>query len=361
MKILPLKELHGSLEAKWGELAGWEVPVLYSDTIRENWAVHKGVGIIDLSYRGKIRVTGEEAATFLHNLVTNDIKSLKPGAGCYAAMTDIKARMLADMKIFALKESFLIDCDPALTEKIIAHFKKFIFRMKVKIADETDAMGLISLQGILSLIIVEKLLGREIPAMKDYDSLTFEFDGAPILMVRDCFTGEEGYLFYVPNDALEAFFRKVFDIGNEYGIRPVGTQVLEILRMEAGIPKYGVDMDESTIVNEAGIDARAIHYNKGCYVGQEIICRIHDMGNLNRHLVGIHIDYDEPAEPGDAILVDDQRVGKITSSVPSAIMEKVIALGYVRRPHHEIGTALTIQMKDIRRPAKVVGTPFYKQ
>jgi glycine cleavage system T protein len=349
------------LGAVFGERDGWQVPLHYGSATAEHRAVRRTVGLADRSYRGKLRFTGKDRVAFLQGQITNDVKQLTQDRGLYAALLTIKGKMVADLELFQEGEAILMDLEPAVTEKIRAQLSRYILAADVKIEDASDKMAHLTLQGSASSDLLGKLSGEALPPFSDRSVAQKKLSGHSVMVIKTAYTGEEGYDLLLPAASASDVWSSLMQTGQEVGIRPVGFEALESLRIEAGIPRYGVDMDEDVFPVEAGLEDTAISYTKGCYTGQEPISRIKHRGQLNRHLIGFIIEGTTPPQKGDKVMKGEQEVGYITSGIVSPTLEKSVALGYLRREMAEEGQSVTILLGEKPVPASVAALPFYQR
>lgn len=375
MNSLPLHEFHQSLNGRFGELNGAEIVSGYGEVLAEHAALRESAGVMDLSFRSRVCLTGADRVRFLHGQVTNDVNRLRPGDGCYAAITTAKGKMESDLNIYALADELLLDFEPGLTANISQRLEKFIVSDDVQVVDVALLYGLLSVQGPKATNVV-KVLGifPELPAkpfqsVKAADAMLGEIylinqpridsatDGAQRGMRAD-----SGWDLFVPTDALGAVADKLIAAAKSIGGRACGWEALEMARIEAGIPRFGADMDESNIPLECGIESRAVSYNKGCYIGQEVINRIHSIGHVNKELRGLRLADDSKALPqkGDKLFRDGKEVGYVTSAVKSPALKANIAFGYVRREANAAGTELVLRTANGETKALVAELPFRK-
>ena len=360
MNPLLLQEFHHSLRAQFSELNGAQLVSDYGDWLAEHAALRESAGVMDLSFRSRLCLVGADRARFLHGQVTNDVKKLRTGEGCYAAITTAKGKMESDLNIFALAEELLLDFEPGLTEKISARLEKFIVADDVQIVDAAPHYGLLSVQGLQAEAVVRALgLIEEIPtkllgSVKISDATLGE-----IYLVNTARLGANGFDLFVPNNSLGAVADKLIAAAKNFGGRAVGWTAFETARIEAGIPRYGVDMDETCIPLECGLESRAITYTKGCYIGQEVINRIHSVGHVNRELRGLRLAVDLKSLParGEKLFSGGKEVGHVTSAVKSPSFGN-LALGYVRREVNQIGSELSLSTAAGAVAVKIVGLPF---
>jgi aminomethyltransferase len=359
MKKTLLYEVHSSQGAIFDDYSGWLMPKSYGNHLEEYLAVRNSVGIVDLSHRGKLRLSGKEHIKFLQGMVTNDINKLEEGKGLYAAFLTVKGRMVSDMRVYRESESLLLDLEPGLNEKVGEILVKYRLSYRANIEDITESLSLLSIHGPNSRRLLQKTLGEEIPELSEYCFFTRQLNDSQAMVARANRTGQEGYDIFVPIDGLKTLWESLTENGKEFQLRAVGLDVMEILRIEAAIPRYGVDMDENTIPLEAGLH-HAISYEKGCYVGQEVVARIKWRGHVNWCLVGFEIEGKNLPAKSDKVVQGEREIGYITSSTFSPTLKKIIALGYIRREFREPGTKVLVDISGENRSGWVVKTPFYQ-
>jgi folate-binding protein YgfZ len=290
------------------------------------------------------------------------VKKLRVGEGCYAAITTAKGKMESDLNIFNLADELLLDFEPDRTEKISARLEKFLVADDVQIVDALPHYGLLSVQGPKAEPVVRVIgLFSEIPAQQFGSVKISDPTLGEIYLANNSRLHGSGFDLFVPNNSLGAVADKLIAAAKSFGGRAVGWTAFETARIEAGIPRFGADMDETNIPLECGIESRAVVYNKGCYIGQEVINRIHSFGHVTKELRGLRLADDLKTLPvrGDKLFRDGKEIGYITSAAKSPMLDANIALGYVRREANQIGNELTLQGTD-ESPVKIVELPFVK-
>lgn len=350
--------MHRANGAEFAEEDGWILPLRFGDPLREYQTVRSQVGMLDLCHRCLLCLTGSDRVSYLQGMVSNDVKKLTPGEGIHAAVLDVQGKILADTRILHAGESFLLELWQPLKEKILAHLSRYLVADDVEIADLTGQYGVISLQGPKALTLLKGLLPQGQFLSKELDHRTFQIGGGEVHAVRSTHTGEEGCDLLIDQKDLAAVTSRVQETGKKFSVGWIGTQAQEILRIEAGIPRYGVDMDENNLLLETGLD-RAVSFQKGCYLGQEVVERVRSRGHVNKRLVGMVLEGEAP-ERGDPIRAKEREIGKITSSVFSPALKRPIALGYVHRDYTQPGTALNIDRNGKTIAGLVSALPFYR-
>jgi folate-binding protein YgfZ len=366
MNQLPLYELHHTLGAHFSALNGAQVVSDYGHPAAEYTALRESAGVMDLSFRSRLCLVGADRARYLHGQVTNDVKKLQVGEGCYSALTTNKGKMEGDLNIFCLPDELLLDFEPGLAGKISARLEKFIVADDVQIVDAAPHYGLLSVQGPKADAVVRAIgLFPEIPAQRFASLKISEAMLGEIYLANNPrldLSGTTGFDLFIPTASLGAVADKLIGAAKNVGGGAVGWMTWETVRIEAGIPRFGADMDETNIPLECGIESRAIVYNKGCYIGQEVINRIHSVGHVNRELRGLRLADDLPALParGDRLFHAGKEVGLVTSAVKSPKLNANIALGYVRREAGQIGNELTLRTAAGESLARISELPFVK-
>lgn len=352
----PLEAAYKELGAQFARVRGSLVPERFAEVAAECRAVRSCAGVIDRTDRAHLTASGPDARSFLHRMLSNDVNSLGPGQGCYATLLNPQGQMLADLYVFQLDDHLLLETDISSKLRARETLEKFVIADDVTLDDRSQQLAALSVDGPAAGRLLAAAGAVAVPG-KELNHTWAKLGDAPVLVVRLSETGEEGYrLIFVVEYA-----QNVWDalVAQEKTVawKPVGHAAWNILRTEAGIPWYGVDMDERTLPPEAGLEARAISYDKGCYVGQEIIERIRSRGHVNRRLAGLTLSGALPAA-GAKLTTNGKEVGTITTAVDSPTLGRAIALGYVRREHLQPGTRLALESG---ATAEVAPLPFYQR
>ncbi|HTH49833.1 MAG TPA: aminomethyltransferase family protein [Candidatus Limnocylindria bacterium] len=361
MTPLVLHEVHAALDARFTEVNGHEVAADYGDWLAEHAALRTAAAVSDLSFRGRLCLTGEDRIRLLNGQVTNDVKTLAPGTGCHAAFCSPKGRLVADAYIYALPQELLLDFEPGLTAPLLQRLEHHIVAEDVQVVEVAPYYGLFTVQGPQAAEVVGKLgLFPELPSQ----SLAFASASDPTLgelyLMNHARAGFTGFDLFVPTDALAAVLDKLVAAAKEVGGRLAGFTALEAARFEAGIPRFGIEMDETHLPPEAGLERDAISYTKGCYTGQETIARIRTYGQVTKALRGLRLADELAILPvkGDKLVKDGREVGTIMSALKSPATGHHLALGYVRKECNGVGTGLTLRTAAGESAARIVAVPF---
>jgi folate-binding protein YgfZ len=280
--------------------------------------------VYDVSDRTQIEITGADRATFLHGFCTNDIKSLRPGQGCEALLTNIKGRVLAHVYVFAGAESLWLETFPGQESAIISHLDRYLIREDVQLIGRTAERGELLVTGNLAapLLMLDQ-------GLAPCGSVTRDALGSPLEIRRVDLLGVPGYLLSVVRTAVESTRLSLQAVGCRAG----SPEEFETRRIHAGFPRYGQDITEENLAQEVARTPQCISFKKGCYLGQEPIARLDAMGHTNRELRRIQFDASAHPQPGAIMLSaeSDQEAGNVTSVAPCPDpLGAVIALGYLK-------------------------------
>jgi tRNA-modifying protein YgfZ len=309
-----------------------------TDTLAGEYAtLTQRCGLVDRSERGKLALTGSEAREFLHGQVSNDIEALEPGQGCYAAFLTPKGKMLGDLRVLHLGDELFLDTERVSLQALFNMIRNYKLGRDVELHKRTVERGLLSLLGPGA----REAAGAQDLGAAEHDNAAGEVGGVPVRLVATA-AGVDLICDAERTDELKAALN----------VPEVSEAAAEVVRVEAGRPRYGLDLDDSVIPQEAGLNERAVSFTKGCYVGQETVARLFYRGKPNRHLRGLRLS--EPAATGDALRLGEREVGRVGSSVVSPA-HGPIALAIVRR---EASPGDTVAVGDSGVTATLVELPF---
>jgi folate-binding protein YgfZ len=320
-------------------------------------AVRDAVGLFDLSHRGLLQITGPDRLSFLQGMLSNDLRGLKTFDGQYATILTQQGKVVADVRVLCAMNSFYLDFWEPLREKILAHLNRYLIADEVEIADRSDEYSTLSLQGPQSETLLRAVFGEAELPQRAFGHAMIQLDGAAICVIAATHTGESGFDLIIPTADLEKIARRISAAGGPFAPRWIGAEAQEILRVEAGIPLYGVDFSEDNLLLEVGLD-HAVSFSKGCYLGQEVVERIRSRGHVNKKLSGLLLETEEPADIGSIIEANGKSAGMITSSVLSPRLNRSIALGYVSKEFWSPGTPVTVRSGARETRAAVTALPF---
>jgi folate-binding protein YgfZ len=320
----------------------------------DEWAlVRQRVGLLDRRDFGVLELTGRDRATFLHALLSNEIKALGPGQGCAATLLDVHGKVQAVLFVWVADDRIFVVTPPAMAEKVAEALDHYLFSEKVVIRDASPETTLSVLVGPQARATIEGLAGAS-PPEKPWSHVAARLGETSVRLVTGGGeTGEaEVWIMCGQGDAA-----KVSDALRGAGVGLVGPEAFETLRIEAGTPRFGRDVDDTVLLPEIPFESLVSH-TKGCYPGQEVVVRIRDRGHVNRMLRGLVLEGRDVPPAGAEVVLDDAAVGKVTSAVWSVGLERPIALAFVRRQHAEPGTRVSVRHEGRVSAASVSALPF---
>lgn len=357
MTAAPLALVHEEHGVRWETNAQAVValPRNYGDPAAEYAAARDAAAVVDRADRGIIRVYGRDPVRMIQGLVSNDVELAAAGRAVYATVLTPKGKMVADVRVLRRGDDLLLETDATAIEPLTAHLRKFVPPLFARFEDVSDAWSELGVHGPSSRAALGGVLGTTLPASFEedvvYDAM---FDDASVALMTTSFAAVDGYDVLCPAASAERLWRALVAAG----VRPLGHATLDVLRIEAGRPRWGAELRETTIPLEAGLRERAISETKGCYTGQEVIIRVLHRGHVNWVLRGMLLgDVAAPAPDTPLLRASDERqLGRITSAAWSPKHAQTIALGYVRR---EVEPPTRLQLGTPDGPdATVVALPF---
>lgn len=319
-------------------------PGVTGDYVTEGYAaLHSGAAWMDLSSRGKIRVTGEDRARLLHAMTTNHIQALKAGAGggdgCYVFFLNAQGKILGDANVFCLEDSMLLDTEPETRTKLYDHLDRYIIADDVALEDETEKLATIAVEGPEAARVLASL-GAPLP-----DAPGSWIAWGQTIVARVDSTGSGGFFLFLPVAAKSSLVAQL-----ESACLPLATpEDARTARIENQKPRYGEEITERYLIQETG-QLQAVSFNKGCYLGQEVVERVRSRAHIHRMLKALEIEATEAPPAGAKLKSGEADAGEIVSAAVSPRLGKVAAMAYVRVPFTEPGTELTLD----GAPARVV-------
>ncbi len=351
----PFAQAEGAAGATWGVRFGMRLPEDYGDPAGEYGAVRSGVGLVDLSFRGLLQVTGSERLRWLNGQVTNDVARLQAGEGKPAAVLTAKGHILSDLAVYGLADSIWVDLPRQREETVRAAFNRHIIADDVTVEAAGARLAHLMLAGPAAAGLMAQAAGEAVADLPAWHHREVRLGDVPGRVAASRWLQLPTYDVWIPVDAAGTVWEALRRL--DIDARPVGMAALDVLRLEAGWPWYGVDFDEGHLLMEALTPAH-VSFTKGCYVGQEVVIRVEHQGHVNRRLCGLVVVGATAPPSGADILADDKKVGSVTSAGPSPALGRVIALGFIRRECSEAGTRLRIRAGEEALEAEVVALPF---
>ncbi len=303
-------------------------------------ALRAAAAWLDLSGRGRIYATGKDRARLLHAMTSNHVKQLTTGAGCYAFFLNVQGQIQADVNLLCLDDRFLLDTEPETREKVFQHLNKYIIADDVRLEDASAQLACVAVEGLRAAAVLAAM-GAPTP---NTDYAHAEWHGA--IFERASSTGEPGFRIFMPAEEKKGWVARL----ESEGALAATADEARTVRLENGRPRYGEDIFDTMLPQET-CQMHAVHFAKGCYLGQEIVERIRSRGHVNRLLVKLEIESSEPLTRGAKVTAGEAAAGEITSSAFSPALGKTVALAYLRAQYANETTVL--QAGD--RPARATG------
>jgi aminomethyltransferase len=354
--VLHKKQLQAN--AKMFDFQGWKIPAQFTSVTDEYYAIRTAAGLFDVTYLGRIEVSGPGAATLLHTIFTRNMSKMTEGTTSYGLICNEAGNILDDGITYHLKGNrHVITTNAVNTDKILQWLTKHA-TSDVQIADNTQAIAQFALQGPQSLHILEKLLAPNFKRIKQKTIREVTIADTKVLVSRTGYTGEHGYELFVPADHAEAVWDAIMSAGKDFNILPCGFAARDILRLEMGYPLYGNEIDETRNPFEAGLGAFVDM--KKYFIGKEALLKISAEG-MKQKLIGFELSDKSAPKNGNTIFSENREIGVVTSSNQSPHVRKTIGLGYVESRYAKPGLEIEIEVKDREIASKIVDLPFYKK
>jgi len=349
---------HAHHAVTYQPLGPWLVPWRFRSFEAEYEALQRGAGLIDYSHHAMIEVRGADRVSFLHNLLTNDIKRLAQGSGCRAALLDPSAKLIAELLVLADLDALWLLCELQCAGMVMQALERSLFSEQVTLTNLERRQAVLALQGPRTMDLLRELTGAVVRLSETGDHTVMRFQEITARLVRRRLTDADGLLLLVNAEEALALWDWMNHRGRSAGLVPVGWDALNTARIEAGIPWFGLDMDATNLLPETGLEETLASETKGCYVGQEIVARMRTYGSPNKKLMGLLIDGSEVPQTRDPITRGEETVGWVTSGCRSPALQRPIAMGYLKRGAYEPGTSVEILRGDARLAATVVSRPL---
>ncbi len=360
MKQSQLYERHAALGAIFEDQSGWAVPAHYGDALVEHAAVRRQAGITDLSHRGKLRVTGDDRIKWLQSVISNDILPLQPGQGRYSSFLSHKGKMLTYFRVYMQPDSVMLEDAGEIGDTTFQALRKFLlYGTKAKLDNCGETWALLLISGPKAAEVIRAAFDCDPSPLGLLEFLTADIGGKPAMIIRTEETGEQDFEVLLPGDAATTAWDQLMQTGQGYGLKPFGSHTREALRMEAGLPQAGPDLNEEIVPPEANLEGKAFSLSKGCYPGQEVVARMDTYGSVRRRLVGLVVDDTVIPSRGAKLFSGDREVGWVSSAVQSPQLQSIIAFGFPLRDFSKPGTALSVEIEGSRHQALVHSLPFY--
>ncbi|HTI52316.1 MAG TPA: glycine cleavage system aminomethyltransferase GcvT, partial [Planctomycetaceae bacterium] len=341
------------------DFAGWEMPVQYTSIVAEHTAVRTACGLFDIAHMGRLRFIGPDAAKFLDHIVTNDVAGLEIGQIRYALVTNDQGGILDDVLVYRFADHYLLVVNASNRLKILAWIEQHRKKFQATIEDLTQSHFMLALQGPQALQLIQPLVDVKVAALRYYTGAPALIGGERGIVSRTGYTGEDGCEVIVPSATALKLWETLFERGTGVGLLPAGLGCRDTLRLEAAMPLYGHELNESIDPYTAGL-AFGVKLDAKEFIGREAL--IAAKANPQRpRRIGLVLAGRRIAREGAALFLGETSVGQVTSGTFSPTLQKSIAMAYVRGDQATIGTELQVDIRGAREPARVVKLPFYKR
>ncbi len=360
MKKTRFNAQHRRLGAKMIEFCGWDMPVEYKGIIDEHLACRHAAGLFDVSHMGEIHIAGREALAFVQHISPNDAARLSPGMVQYTGLLTDRGTYVDDMLVYCVHpEFYLLVVNAANTDKDFAYVQSVKGGFAVSLDNASDRYSQLALQGRQAIPILQPLTGLPLPGMKSFTFLFGKVAGKECLVSRTGYTGEDGFEIYTLDPDPGPIWDALIEKGTPLGLQPVGLGARDTLRLEAKLPLYGNDIDDTTTPLEADFKW-IVKFQKGDFLGRDILVKQNETG-LRRKLVGFELVGRGVARPHYPVFLDGAAAGHVASGTFSPLLRKSIGLVYLPIEKTAVGTEFEIGIRDQRVKARVIPTPFYKR
>jgi folate-binding protein YgfZ len=287
-------------------------------------------------------------------LITNDVKALEPGSWMHAAFPNVQGRLVAMVRVLNRADGFLLDMEPVVQDAVLNVISKFTMAGDFHVTDLTQDQTTISVQGSRAAEIIRTVFGASAADVEHNRISEVHWNDGSLGIIRATHTAEDGFDIFISSTGAAALWEALVTAGAQ----PIGFDALETLRIEAGIPRHGIDLSEANVVLENGID-EAVSYTKGCYLGQEIIARIHWRGHVAKRLFGLVAESGVAIQAGDGVRsMEGKNIGTVTSVAASPQLDRTVALAMIKYDYLQAGTAVTILSNDNEYPAATSELPL---
>ncbi len=362
-KRTPLFATHVAAGARIVPFAGWEMPVQYEGVIAEHQAVRSAIGLFDISHMGILDFAGDAVPSFLDGILTNKVTDLAVNQIRYSLVCRPDGGVLDDVLIYRLPTHYRLVVNASNTDKIVdwLEHQNATQHWSVDITVRNSALALLAVQGPRAIALLQNIVGAaaDLAAVRYYRGIQVPFLGNSITITRTGYTGEDGFELFVPAADAEQAWRTLLEKGASQGIKPVGLGARDTLRLEAGLPLYGQELDDATSPFDAGLQ-KFVRFRNRQFIGREALVEVRQLGP-DRELIGLELIDRGIAREGCLIVVDGDEVGLVTSGTFSPSLQKAIAIANVETGSALVGATVHVRIRADLREARVVAMPFYQR
>jgi aminomethyltransferase len=361
LRKTPLHASHLAQGARMVPYAGYEMPVQYTSIIEEHRSVRGAVGLFDLSHMGELHLSGSEALAFARYAVVSDPGLLEPGQAQYSMLCAADGGIIDDLIVYRVEDGYLIVCNAANHDAVLAQLESLRAHgdFDVTLADRSEETALIAPQGPRAAELLGRLTDVDLAALGNYRSTAGRVAGTECLVARTGYTGEDGFELFCSTRRAPRLWDALMSTGADLGLQPCGLGSRDTLRLEAGMPLYGNELDRSVNPYEANL-GRVVKMEKGEFVGRSALAAVQQTGP-QRKLVGLVMRDEAIARHGYPVLIDGAQAGAVTSGTLSPTLGERIAMAYVPAGDAAIGSEVEVLVRDRPHRAEQVKLPFYRR
>jgi len=355
-----LAKAHVKLSARMVDFAGWNMPVQYKSIITEHMATREKIGLFDVSHMGEFLVTGERAGEFIQHMIANDLSRLsEPDRALYSQLCYENGGTVDDLIVYRRKEDFLLVVNASNIDKDFAWLDSHRAKFGVELTNVSDATGLLALQGPFAVPLLSEIVGDWVAKLPSFGYGEAKVDGRDFSFGRTGYTGEDGFEIFVAVDKLEWLWNMLLERGAKFGIEPCGLGARDTLRLEAGLPLYGHELEKDITPIEAGL-GWSVKPDKGDFIGRETLAK-QKGGDLQRQIVCLKAEGKAIPRQGYSVFQGDTEVGTITSGTQGIFVGYPIAFAMLQKNVARVGETLQVAIRDNRVQVTVVSRPWYKR
>ncbi|HET7686979.1 MAG TPA: glycine cleavage system aminomethyltransferase GcvT [Candidatus Limnocylindria bacterium] len=361
LRRTPLHDRHVAAGARLVPFAGYEMPVQYRSILEEHRAVRGAAGLFDLSHMGEVHVGGGEAVAFLRYALVSDPGALEPGQAQYAMLCQPDGGIIDDLICYRVEDGYLVVCNAANRDAVVEHLEALLARgdFDATLDDRSDRTALVAPQGPRAAAILSRLTDASLADLGYYRSLRATVAGVDCLVARTGYTGEDGFELFCANRHAGHLWDALLEAGATDGLIPAGLGARDTLRLEAGMPLYGNELDRRTNPFEANL-GRVVKLDKGEFVGRAALAQVQQAGP-RRKLIGLVMRENAIPRAGYAVRHEGRDVGAVTSGTASPTLGEKVAMAYVPAELAGVGNAFEVVVRERPYRAEQVKLPFYKR
>ena len=361
MRTSSLFEKQKELGAEFIDLDGWKVVRRFSSVAAECAAGRRAVALMERPYLGLVELSGKDHVDLLHRLSTNEVRHLQTGEGQINLFTNEKGRLVERVVLLKFDDRVWLHADPHHGERLSAWLERFIFIEDVQVRNLSDLFTTLTLFGPNAAALIQAGFGEAVHDLAAHQHVCADFEGSSITLVASPELNRPGFDLLVPTETAGAVWDRLFEAGKEFGLQPLGEEAYEALRIEAGWPRPGRDFDDRVNPHEAQLLAY-VNFDKGCYVGQEVIARLDTYEKVQKYLMQVRFAEASPLpEPGDAVLMNGDEVGWLTSVTRLPDADEGVALAYVRAKFAEPERSVEIRARAGNISGTLKTLPYLRQ